>query len=109
MGGVLLGTSHVLHTEKQSPSPEAGDCAQDGAGKVPVLAPHPLDRQGCGSSVAERQAGEGFCSKQSSGEVWLKSAEIMETLGDTSVNAAESKQHSQSVLGPNHNLAMPVP
>lgn len=64
---------------------------------------------GCGSSMAKRQAGVGFCLKQSSGEVWLKSAEIMEALRDTSLHAAESKQHSQNVLGPNHNLAMPVP
>lgn len=78
-------------------------------GKVPVPAPHPPDRQGCGSSMAKRQAGEGFGLKQSSGEVWLKSAEIMETLRDTSVHAAESKQHGQNVLGPNRNLAMPVP
>lgn len=61
--------------------------------KVPVLAPqHPRDRQGWGSSTAKRQAGAGFCLRQSSGEVWLKSAEIMETLRqDTSLHAARKQ------------------
>lgn len=55
-------------------------------GKVPVLAPRSPARRGCGSSMAKRQAGMGFGLKQSSGEAWLKSAEIMEILRrDTSL------------------------
>lgn len=67
--------------------------------------------------MAKRQAGVGFCLKQNSGKVWLKSAEIMETLRrDTFLRKAESKVWGdvkalplcQDLLGPNHDLAVLV-
>lgn len=69
--------------------------------------------------MAKKQAGVGLCLKQNLEGVWLKSAEIMETLRrDTFLHEGEKKQSGggdlkalplcQDLPQPNHNLAVPV-